>query len=195
LVLGGDEEAAEKVQRLLDAGAKVTVISPSLNDALRKLAASAKIIHRGRLFRASDADGVVLVINTLKNDPAYSKSLLELARKERFLLWSADEPECSTVMMPAVVQRGHLRVAISTSGVAPGLAGRLRQDLQEVFNDEFVEFLQWLEALRKTVQEEEPQSEQRRRRLRDAVDGFRLTGTLQYPQAWVEERQRRDQPS
>lgn len=50
VVIGGDDEAAEKAQRLLEAGAKVTVINPTLNDALRKLAASAKIIHRGRTF-------------------------------------------------------------------------------------------------------------------------------------------------
>lgn len=44
LVLGGDEEAAEKTLRLLDAGAKVTVVNPTLNDTLRKLTASAKVI-------------------------------------------------------------------------------------------------------------------------------------------------------
>jgi precorrin-2 dehydrogenase/sirohydrochlorin ferrochelatase len=58
LVIGGDEEAADKVQRLLEAGAKVTVISPTLHEVLRKLAASAKIIHRhrGRHFRANDLE-------------------------------------------------------------------------------------------------------------------------------------------
>ena len=50
LVLGGDEEASEKTQRLLEAGAKVTVVAPSLNDTLKDLAASAKVVHRGRHF-------------------------------------------------------------------------------------------------------------------------------------------------
>jgi len=54
LVLGGDEEAAEKTQRLLDAGAKVTVIAPTLHEQLKQLAASAKVIHRGRHFRETD---------------------------------------------------------------------------------------------------------------------------------------------
>ena len=58
LVIGGNEEAADKAQRLLDAGAKVTVISPTLHGA-RKLAASAKIIHRGRHFRANDLESVI----------------------------------------------------------------------------------------------------------------------------------------
>ena len=56
LVLGGDEEAAEKTQRLLEAGAKVTVVAPALHATLKDLAASAKVVHRGRHFRESDLE-------------------------------------------------------------------------------------------------------------------------------------------
>ncbi|MGH7168243.1 MAG: precorrin-2 dehydrogenase/sirohydrochlorin ferrochelatase family protein [Nitrospiraceae bacterium] len=190
LVLGGDDEAAEKVHRLLDAGAKVTVISPTLNDALRKLTASAKVLHRGRLFRAADAEGVVLVINTLRGNPDFSKSLYELAKQERFLLCSTDQPETSTAMMPALVDRGHLRLAISTSGVAPALASRLRQDLEQVFDDKFASFLEWLAAVRDETKATEPDAEQRRALLRDAVNGFRLTAKVEYPKAWLDEREK-----
>jgi len=189
LVLGGDDEAAEKVQRLLEAGAKVTVVSPTLNDALRKLTASAKVLHRGRLFRAADADGVVLVINTFRGNPDFSKSLYELAQRERFLLCSTDQPETSTVMMPALVSRGHLRLAISTSGVAPALASRLRQDLEQVFDDKVASFLEWLATIRDETKATEPDAEQRRALLRDAVNGFRLTGKVEYPKAWLDKRQ------
>ena len=190
LVLGGDDEAAEKVQRLLEAGAKVTVVSPTLNDALRKLTASAKVLHRGRLFRAADAEGVVLVINTLRGNPDFSKSLYELAQRERFLLCSTDQPETSTVMMPALVSRGHLRLAISTSGVAPALASRLRQELEQVFDDKVASFLEWLATIRDETKATEPDAEQRRALLRDAVNGFRLTGKVEYPKAWLDERQK-----
>src|SRR5436309_9792563 len=162
LVLGGGDEAAEKAQRLLEAGAKVTVISPTLNDTLRKLTASAKVLHRGRLFRANDTEGVILVINTLRGDQDFSKSLLELAKKERFLLWSMDQPEWSTVSMPAVVIRGHLRLAISTSGAAPALASQLRQDLEQVFDGEFAAFRGGVAAVRDESKATEPDLEQRR---------------------------------
>lgn len=190
VVLGGDDEAADKVHRLLEAGAKVTVIHPTLNDTLRKLTASGKIIHRGRMFRATDTAGVVLVINTLRHDPDYSRSLFELAQKERFLLWSADQPEVSNVMMPAVVSRGHLRIAISTSGASPTLASHLRRDLEAVFDQEFEWFLDWLNKLREEVQRGEADVEQRRAKLREALDGFRLTGRIEYPKAWLEEKAR-----
>jgi len=188
LVLGGDDEAAEKTQRLLDAGAKVTVISPTLNDALRKLTSTAKVLHRGRLFRAADVEGVVLVINTLRGNPDFSKSLYELAKQERFLLCSTDQPEVSTVMMPAVVSRGYLRLAISTSGVAPALASRLRQDFEQLFDEEFQAFVAWLATIRDETREAEPDAERRRAQLQESVNGFRLTASIEYPKAWQEER-------
>ncbi|MEK7294515.1 MAG: bifunctional precorrin-2 dehydrogenase/sirohydrochlorin ferrochelatase [Nitrospirota bacterium] len=188
VVLGGDEEAADKVQRLLDAGAKVTVVAPTLNDALRKLTAAGKVIHRVRLFRGQDADGVFLVINTLRMDEDASRSLYELAVKERFLLCSMDQPEYSNAWLPAVVSRGHLRCAVSTSGTAPALASRLRQDMEEIFDDTFQSFLEWLSSVRESVQDAEADAERRRTLLRDAVSGFKLSGTIQYPKAWLDER-------
>lgn len=190
LVLGGEDEAAEKAQRLLDAGARVIVISPTLNETLRTLASSAKVLHRGRLFRATDTEGVLLVVNTLRGDADFSRSLYDLAKKERFLLCSTDQPEVSTVMMPALVSPGYLRLAISTSGVAPALASHLRGQLGHLFDDEFRRFLEWLAAIRDETQQAEPDAERRRARLREAVEGFRLTGRIEYPKAWLEEREK-----
>ena len=190
LVLGGDDDAADKVQRLLDAGAKVTVINPTLNDTLRRLTATGKIIHRVRTFRAPDAEGAMLVINTLKGDREYGRSLYELAQKERFLLCSTDQPELSTCMMPALVNRGHLRLAVSTSGVAPALASHIRQDLETVFDDEFQSFIEWLRKLREEVQAAEPDDERRRAQLREAIEGFKLSASVTYPEAWREAQQK-----
>lgn len=188
VVLGGDEEAADKVHRLLDAGAKVTVVAPTLNDPLRKLTAAAKVIHRVRLFRGQDADGVFLVINTLRTDEEFSRSLYELAVKERFLLVSMDQPEYSNAWLPAVVNRGHLRCAVSTSGTSPALASRLRQDMEEIFDGTFQSFLEWLASVRESVQGSEADAERRMKLLRDAVSGFKLKGSIEYPKAWLEER-------
>lgn len=188
VVLGGDEEAADKVQRLLDAGAKVTVVSPTLNDALRKLTAAAKVIHRVRLFRGQDAEGAFLVINAVRTDEDFSRSLYELAVKERFLLCQLDQPAYSNAWLPALVSRGHLRCAISTSGTAPALASRLRQDFEAIFDETFQSFLDWLASVRESVQESEADAEQRRNLLRDAVSGFKLTGKIDYPKAWLDER-------
>ncbi len=184
LVIGGDEEAVEKILRLLEAGAKVTVVHPTLHVDLRKLTASGKIIHRGRSFRSTDAQDVVLILNVLKDDLALAKSLYELAKTERFLVWSMDQAEYSTLLMPALVKRGPLRMAISTSGTAPALARTLRENLESVFDEEFDQFLDWLGALREELKKTESSDRRRRERLLDAVNGFALTANLQYPNSW-----------
>ena len=192
VVIGGDDEASEKVSRLLEGGAKVIVISPTLNTTLKKLAASAKIIHRGRYFRSTDTQDAFLVLNTLREDLDLSKSLYELAKAEKFLVWSIDQAERSNFMMPAVVERGALRVAISTSGAAPALASTLRQNYETIFDEEFVQFLDWLGKIRESLHENEPNELRRREQLRAAVEGFSLTGTLAYPASWKEQKEQSD---
>ncbi len=184
LVIGGDEEAVEKITRLLDAGAKVTVVHPTLHVDLRKLTASGKIIHRGRSFRATDAQDCVLILNVVKDDLALAKSLYEMAKTENFLVWSMDQTEYSTLLMPALVKRGPLRIAISTSGTAPALARVLRENLEAVFDEEFDQFLDWLGALREELRKTEASDRRRRDRLLEAVNGFALAGSLQYPNSW-----------
>ncbi len=188
LVIGGDEEAAEKTQRLLESGARVTVISPTLNETLRQLAASAKIIHRGRHFRETDLEHTILVLNTLRGDRDFAKMLIGKAREKGFLLWSVDYPEASSVTMPAVVASGHARVAISTSGVAPALSGFMKEDLERILDAEFASFVEWLGQLREQAKANEPDAEKRRALLREALDGFRLLGKVQYPKVWLDER-------
>jgi precorrin-2 dehydrogenase / sirohydrochlorin ferrochelatase len=188
LVIGGDEEASEKSQRLLESGARVTVISPTLNEPLRLLAASGKIIHRGRHFRDTDLEHAILVLNTLRGDRDFARMLVAQAREKRVLLWSVDYPEASSVTMPAVVAVGHVRVAISTSGVAPALSGFMKEDLEQILDAEFIEFVEWLGQLREQAKANEPNAEKRRALLRDALDGFHFLGKVRYPNVWLERR-------
>ena len=188
LVLGGDEDAAEKTQRLLEAGAKVTVVSPTLHEILKDLAASAKVVHRGRHFRESDLESAILVLNMVRGDREFSRELFANARARKCLLWSVDQPEFSTATMPAVVACGHLRVAISTSGVAPALSGFMKEDMEKIFSEEFAAFVEWLGRIREQTKATEPEFEKRRALLREALDGFRLLGKVQYPKVWLDER-------
>ena len=182
MVIGGEDEAAEKTNRLLEAGARVTVVSPKLNEALKGLAASARILHRGRRFKSSDVDGGIwLVMNTVKSDEVLSRDLFNLARQKGFLLCSTDQPDYSTFTMPALVARGPLRIAISTSGVSPALSSRLRQDLEPVFDERFEVFLEYLDAYRAHLQATEQNIEKRHQLLRDAVSKVKLHAKIEFP--------------
>ncbi|HEY6083911.1 MAG TPA: bifunctional precorrin-2 dehydrogenase/sirohydrochlorin ferrochelatase [Nitrospira sp.] len=188
LVLGGDEEAADKTQRLLEAGAKVTVVARTLHDDLKQLAASAKVIHRGRHFRDADIEHAILILNMVRGDRDFARALFAKAREKKVLLWSVDYPEASTVIMPAVVATGHMRIAVSTSGVAPALSGFMKEDLERILDSEFASFVEWLGQLREQAKAAEPDVEKRRTLLREALDGFRLLGKVQYPKVWQEHR-------
>lgn len=188
LVIGGDDEASEKAQRLLESGARVTVISPTLNESLRLLAASGKVIHRGRHFRETDLEHAILILNTIRGDRDFAQMLSAKAREKRVLLWSVDYPEASSVTMPAVVAAGHVRVAISTSGVAPALSGFMKEDLEQILDAEFIDYVEWLGQLREQAKANEPDAEKRRALLRDALDGFRFLGKVRYPKVWLERR-------
>ncbi|MDE0144267.1 MAG: bifunctional precorrin-2 dehydrogenase/sirohydrochlorin ferrochelatase [Nitrospira sp.] len=192
VVIGGEDEAAHKTGLLLDVGAKVTVVNPTLNVELRKFTAAGKVLHRGRRFRSTDTQGAFVVLNTLQDDQGFARSLRELSEAERFLVWSIDQPELSNFMMPALVRRGSLRMAISTGGASPALAGTLRRNGEEIFDEEFERYLDWLGELRKDVQANEPSVEKRRERLKAAVEGFQLTGTVEYPAAWLEQKASRN---
>ncbi len=182
VVVGGGDEATEKTKKLLDAGARVTVISPTLSDELKVLAASARVLHRGRRFKASDVEGGIwLVINTVRTDDVLSRDLYNLAKQKGFLLCSTDQPDCSTFTMPALVARGPLRIAISTSGVSPALAKRLREDLEPLFDERFEVFLEWLDAYRTYLMETEPHIEKRVQLLRDAVEKVKLHAKIEFP--------------
>ena len=182
MVIGGGDEAAEKTNRLLEAGAKVTVVSPKLNEGLKGLAASARILHRGRRFKSLDVDGGVwLVMNTVKSDEILSRDLFKLARQKGFLLCSTDQPDYSTFTMPALIARGPFRIAISTSGVSPALSSRLRQDLEPVFDERFEVFLEYLDAYRAHLQTTEQNVEKRHQLLLDAVSKVKLHAKIEFP--------------
>jgi len=191
VVVGGGEEATDKVNRLLDAQAKVTVVSPTVTEGLQRLAAVTKIVYRNRRFLLSDVEeGVVLVVNTVRGDETLGHGLYAAARQKGFLLCSTDRPEYSTCTMPALVAKGSLRIAISTSGVSPALASRLRQDLEPLFDERFETFLRWLETYRMHLQATEPDIKKRHTLLRDTVEKVRLHAKIEFPDVEASRKER-----
>ena len=183
LVIGGGREAEDKAGRLLAAGARLTVVSPSATAALVEWAAAGRLIHRPRCFAEADLEGVFLVLNTVRDD-ALTARVHELALAHKALINSYDNPTYSNIGMVALVQPGHLRLSISTSNASPTLSSRLRQDLEEIFAGEFAEYLDCLAEVRQRVRAKVADRETRFALLRSLVSGFRLEGTLRYPADW-----------
>lgn len=129
LVVGGGSVATRKVKGLLAAGAYVTVISPEVSEPLRDLADSGKITWRDRTFQPGDLEGCRLVI-AATDSTATNVMVYEEALARGIPVNSVDDPDHSSFFVPAVARRGELAIAISTSGIAPYLARRLRQYLE-----------------------------------------------------------------
>lgn len=189
LVIGGGEEAVEKIGRLLEAGAQITVVSRKTDPELDALEREGRIAIARRDFRDDDTDGIFLVQLCVKSDPELSARVYRLSLERRFLVGAWDQPRYSTYTMPALVRRGRLRLAISTGATSPGLAGLLREQLGALFDDEFVEYLEWLARRRQELEETEPDVALRRARAREAIRGFRLAGSIEYPEAFTRSKE------
>lgn len=183
LVIGGGREAEDKADRLLAAGAQLTVVSPSATPALVEWAAAGRLTHHPRCFTESDLEGVFLVLNTVR-DNALTAQVYELATARKALINSYDNPAYSNIGMVALVHPGHLRLSISTSNASPALSRRLRQDFEEIFDGEFAAYLDCLAEARQRVRAKVEDRETRFALLRSLVSGFRLEGMLRYPADW-----------
>ena len=183
LIIGGGREAEDKAGRLLAAGARLTVVSPSATTALVEWATAGRLTHHPRCFAEPDLDDVFLVLNTVRNS-ALTARVYELATARKALINSYDNPAYSNVGMVALVHPGHLRLSISTSNASPALSSRLRQDFEEIFDGEFAAYLNSLAEARQRVRAKVADRETRFALLRSLVNGFRLEGTLRYPADW-----------
>ena len=150
LVVGGGEVASRKVQGLLEAGAVVVVVSPTLTEPLLALAQQGAIQHDARPFQDNDVAGCALVIGAT-NQPAVNEAVSQAARQRGIWVNIVDTPAACDFIAPAIVRRGALQIAISTSGNSPTLAQRIRAQLEQTYGPEYAELIAWLGEERERI--------------------------------------------
>ena len=140
LVVGGGEIGERKTHALLDCGARVTIVSPSVTTRLAALAASARLVHRARPFRRSDPRGCALAV-AATGDPRVDRVVAAAARRWRALVNVVDRPQHCDFIVPAVLRRGELQIAVSTGGRSPAIAREIRRRLERFFGPEYGELI------------------------------------------------------
>ncbi|HYN15364.1 MAG TPA: bifunctional precorrin-2 dehydrogenase/sirohydrochlorin ferrochelatase [Terriglobales bacterium] len=150
LVVGGGPIAEGKVEGLLASGASVVVIAPEVTDKIARWKDQGRLTWHVRHFQPSDLEGALLVV-TATGLPAVSESVFREADARGILCNAVDEPERCHFYYPAIVRRGPLQIAISTAGLSPALAGRLRAELEAQFGPEYERWLQKLGAMRRAL--------------------------------------------
>ncbi len=147
VVVGGGKVAERKVQGLIDAGALVTVISPTLTEGLQSWASSATISVVKRAYRPGDLVGAFLVIAATA-DPIANLAVCQEAERRGCLLNSAETPERGNYIVPSVVRRGDITVAVGTGGASPALAHEIRLLLEQTIGPEYAGLASLLAELR-----------------------------------------------
>ena len=161
VVIGGGEVAERKVEPLLGAGASITLISPEVTPRLALLARENQLQLRRRAYASGDCDGAALVLSAT-DDPETSRRIFQDATKAGALVNTADQPALCDFIMPAVVRRGDITIAVSTGGTSPGLAARLRGAISEIIGPEYARLAELLSKARPEIRRRVPDEKERK---------------------------------
>ncbi|SNX59374.1 uroporphyrinogen-III C-methyltransferase /precorrin-2 dehydrogenase [Nitrosomonas ureae] len=129
LIVGGGQVATRKVMLLLQAGAQVSVVAPELDSVLDECAAHGTITHRAECFQPEHLHNIALVI-AATNDHAINRQISEAAQQRQIPVNVVDNPALCTFIMPSIVDRSPLLIAVSSGGQSPVLARLLRAQLE-----------------------------------------------------------------
>lgn len=154
LVVGGGSVGTRKVKSLVDCGAKVKLVALTVSAELEKMAGEGTILMEKRPYAASDMADIFLVFGAT-SDMTVNNRISRDAEDRGVLCNIADFPQACNFILPSVVQRGDLQIAISTSGKSPAFARYLRKNLEGHFGSEYGDFLRLMGLVRDKLLAEE----------------------------------------
>jgi siroheme synthase-like protein len=152
LVVGGGEVARRKVEGLMAAEAAVTVVSPELAPEMAALKEEGRIEHRPREYQTGDLDSFAIVM-AATDDAAVNEKVAREARERGIWVNVADKPEQCDFILPSVIRRGEVVLAISTGGLSPALARWLREELEGYLSEDFDRLARLLSETRRELRE------------------------------------------
>ncbi|QIK38741.1 uroporphyrinogen-III C-methyltransferase [Caldichromatium japonicum] len=190
LVVGGGATAARKVATLLRAGAAVILVAPTLTPELTRRAEAGELTHRARRFLPEDIEGQRLVI-AATDDRGVNRQIAELARVADIPVNVVDDPEACTFVLPSIVDRSPVTVAISSGKTSPVLARLLRTRLEALIPGGYGRLAELSGRYRERVKERFTEPAFRRRFwdrvLQGAVAERVLAGQMQEAEALIEQ--------
>jgi precorrin-2 dehydrogenase/sirohydrochlorin ferrochelatase len=173
LVVGGGAVAEGKALQLVEAGARVTVVSPELTETLIAAADSGKIIHLSGSFKEGDLSGAFLVISAT-DDREVNEKVAKAARERGLLCNVVDQPDLCDFITPALVTRGELQISVSTGGGSPTLTQRVKREVAGLIGDEYGVLLELAAEMRAEAKNRIADF----RRRKDALRAFVESGAL-----------------
>lgn len=174
-VIGGGRVAERKIEGLLEAGARVRLVSPEISERIRALADSGLVDWLAREYRPGDLEGAFLVIGATPDRTVNARVYGE-AESRGVLVNIVDDPEYCSFILAGLLRRGDFQIAVSTGGASPFLARRVRELLERLFPEHYAQVVATLADIRERVKGELDGEEGRRRFWEAFVDLDYFTG-------------------
>ncbi|WP_155591409.1 precorrin-2 dehydrogenase/sirohydrochlorin ferrochelatase family protein [Lysinibacillus cavernae] len=168
VIVGGGHVATQKVASLLPANAHIVIVSPTLHDDLQPLAESGQITWKQKEFEPRDLDDAILII-AATNVTAVNEAVQEAAQHWQ-LINRTDMQSESDFITPASVRRGPLVLTVSTSGASPGLARKIKADLEDQFDQAYEDYVCFLQQARLMIAAKFDKGPQRRAALQALLE-------------------------
>ena len=150
VVIGSGPVAIRKTEALIEAGARVVIVSDAIDDVLAAQLQNPNVeLIRSKYSKNYLAGATIAIAAT--NNPQINKQIYQDCQQLEILCNVVDSPELCDFFVPALVKRGDLQIAVCTEGSCPAYAGHIRGKLESIFTQKHGEFLRELETLRKWI--------------------------------------------
>ncbi|NMD71151.1 NAD(P)-binding protein [Bacillus sp. DNRA2] len=146
VIIGGGKMAERKIRSFQHSGANLEIVSPTLTETLHKLLLDSVFIWKQKYFSKEDIEGAFMVI-AATNEPRINQAVKEHASANQ-LVCLLDNQDLSDVQFPAIVRRGKLIIATSTSGASPALSKKITEKLAADFDERYASYLDFLHVAR-----------------------------------------------
>lgn len=155
LVVGGGTIAWRKVETLLEYGAIVHIVSPRLIPELLALVDNQKCLWAQKEYSGGDIEGAVLVFSCTEKEEVNAQVALDAKRAFKPVNVVDDPAKCSFIV-PSILQRGDLSIAVSTGGSSPIVARQIREELEQNYGEEYSDYLALLREWRHKIKQSLP---------------------------------------
>src|SRR5947207_6265229 len=162
VIIGGGEVCARKAETMLRYGARVTIVSPSFTDDIESWARDGKLTLRRKRYETADLDGASIVIAST-DDTAVNEQVAADARARKLPVNVVDVTPLCEFIVPAIIDKGSVQIAVSTGGKSPALARTLKEDLIRLVGNEYAEVNDVLGTLREGAKRVLPTDVDRKR--------------------------------
>jgi siroheme synthase-like protein len=173
VIIGGGNVCARKAETMMNYGAKVTIVSPEFTEEIEQWGAAGKLTMRRKRYEETDLDGANIVIAST-DDTATNERIAADCRRRRIPVNVVDVTPLCEFIVPAIIDKGSVTLAVSTGGKSPALARTLKEDLQRMVGPEYAEVNDALGTLRDAAKRTLPTDVDRKR----FFDGIIARGIL-----------------